>query len=252
MSEKPQHPVYVSAVTDATEHEYIADDLPGGYVDFSQETARDAVKRYAADEIGVKPDDIIVHHALGEQNRSPDPDYEHVVPLLYAVGTDGSSPSRQPDNILSQPPDLPDPNLAAASRGRVTVDAIIQKGGEVVLVERSEEKDQYPGALVIPGGHMEYGETTSEAAKREAQEETGLIVEPVTFWDEHTRYIDDDRGGFVNATYLCAPDDGELEGGSDAAAADWYDLADVLNDDVEIGFGHEHILRRLHGTLPDQ
>jgi ADP-ribose pyrophosphatase YjhB (NUDIX family) len=48
--------------------------------------------------------------------------------------------------------------------------AIIQSG-QILLTKRRDVE-----AWALPGGHVEAGETVAEAAKREAQEETGLEV----------------------------------------------------------------------------
>lgn len=55
----------------------------------------------------------------------------------------------------------------------LTVDAIIRTAEGIVLVKR-----KYPPlGWAIPGGFVEIGETVEAAAAREAQEETGLIIE---------------------------------------------------------------------------
>lgn len=56
-----------------------------------------------------------------------------------------------------------------------TVAAIIEDDGRFLLVE--EEAD---GAVLVnqPAGHLEYGETLLDAARREVREETGHVFEP--------------------------------------------------------------------------
>jgi len=49
----------------------------------------------------------------------------------------------------------------------VTVDLIVEHGGQLWLVQRKG------GAYALPGGFVEFGETLEEAAVREAQEELG-------------------------------------------------------------------------------
>ncbi len=56
----------------------------------------------------------------------------------------------------------------------LTVDIIIRVGHRtVVLIERKNP----PYGWAIPGGFVDYGESVETAARREAREETGLIVE---------------------------------------------------------------------------
>ena len=54
-----------------------------------------------------------------------------------------------------------------------TVDIIIAISGGIVLIKRKNP----PHGWAIPGGFIDYGESAESAARREAQEETGLDVE---------------------------------------------------------------------------
>ena len=60
--------------------------------------------------------------------------------------------------------------LVEAAAGAV----IINDKGEVLLIKSHKWGDKY----LIPGGHIEAGETIFQAAKREGEEETGLKLEP--------------------------------------------------------------------------
>lgn len=54
---------------------------------------------------------------------------------------------------------------------------IFNHDGEVLLLE----SHKWPGAYVVPGGHVELGERLEEAAVREAREETGLDIYDLEF-----------------------------------------------------------------------
>lgn len=53
-----------------------------------------------------------------------------------------------------------------------TVDIIIEIAGKIVLIKRKNP----PAGWAIPGGFIDYGESAEEAARREANEETGLEI----------------------------------------------------------------------------
>lgn len=53
-----------------------------------------------------------------------------------------------------------------------TVDIIIESDEGIILIERKNE----PFGWAIPGGFVDYGETLEQAAVREAQEETSLLI----------------------------------------------------------------------------
>lgn len=59
---------------------------------------------------------------------------------------------------------------------------IFNPRGELLLVRSHKWHDRY----VVPGGHVELGESAADAARREALEETGLAIHDVQFlhWQE--------------------------------------------------------------------
>ena len=54
---------------------------------------------------------------------------------------------------------------------------IFNQMGEILLLQ----SHKWPGAYVVPGGHVELGERLEETAVREAKEETGLDIYDLEF-----------------------------------------------------------------------
>src|ERR1700712_2769089 len=114
-------------------------------------------------------------------------------------------------------------------RPALTVDcAVIALSGgvpQVLLIQR----DQPPaaGSWALPGGFVEVDETLADAARRELQEETGVVVEHV----EQLRVFDplerDPRERILSVLHLAFIDRAEpsIRGGDDARAAAWHPLA---------------------------
>jgi 8-oxo-dGTP diphosphatase len=61
---------------------------------------------------------------------------------------------------------------------RVGVGVIIVRNGFVLLGERLGSHGA--GTWALPGGHLEFGESVEDCARRETQEETGLLLQTVS------------------------------------------------------------------------
>lgn len=105
----------------------------------------------------------------------------------------------------------------------VGVGAIIIEGDRVLLVKRAHPPLEAQWS--IPGGVLEVGELLREAAIREAQEETGLTVEPgeiLGVFDRLIRTGDRVQYHYVLIDFLCKRVKGELNPGSDADEVRWF------------------------------
>lgn len=63
------------------------------------------------------------------------------------------------------------------------------QGWQLLVVRRVETEPAFPNMWELPGGHVEHGETISEALRRETMEETGLIIQDVVGKFEELRWI---------------------------------------------------------------
>ena len=113
---------------------------------------------------------------------------------------------------------------------RVGVGAIVLHEGRVLLVRRGRAPAL--GLWSVPGGLVDLGETTVEAARREVEEECGLevrIAGLVGVLDRVTRDADGRvRYHWVLVDYLAVPESNDtITAGSDAAEVRWVTLDEV-------------------------
>jgi 8-oxo-dGTP diphosphatase len=95
-----------------------------------------------------------------------------------------------------------------------TVDIIIElAGGGIVLVQRKFP----PPGWAIPGGFVDYGERLSDAAVREAREETSLEVSLVALLGCYSDPRRDARRHTISTVFI-ARADGQPVAADDAAA----------------------------------
>ena len=64
-----------------------------------------------------------------------------------------------------------------------TIAFILIKNGKVLVERRSLDRENDPGAVAIPGGHIEPGETHQDALQRELREELGVSCSEFVFFE---------------------------------------------------------------------
>jgi 8-oxo-dGTP diphosphatase len=120
---------------------------------------------------------------------------------------------------------------------RVGVGAVVLDGDRVLLVRRG--RSPAAGKWSIPGGLVDLGETTAEAARREVLEECGIAVRLLGVAGVVDRVIRDDAGRvryhYVLVDYAARPESGPVRAGSDAAEACWVPISEVERFDTTAG-----------------
>jgi nucleoside triphosphatase len=99
---------------------------------------------------------------------------------------------------------------------------IFNPRGEVLLLK----SHKWPGAYVVPGGHIELGESLEQAAVREAREETGLEVRDLKFVCVQEFIFDPafwKRRHFLFFDFTCRADSVDVKLNDEAQAHLWVE-----------------------------
>ena len=118
----------------------------------------------------------------------------------------------------------------------VTVDAIIEVSGGIVLIRRSNP----PFGWALPGGFVDYGESLEEAVIREAKEETNLDLIEVKQFHTYSDPKRDPRFHTIGTVFI-AKAKGTPKAGDDA-----QDLKIVKPEAInklQLAFDHKKILQ---------
>ncbi|MGY0234293.1 NUDIX domain-containing protein [Longispora urticae] len=125
---------------------------------------------------------------------------------------------------------------------------------QVLMVERA--KAPFRGALALPGGFVEAGECPDVAAERELREETRLEARPLRLerLSVYGAAGRDPRGRMISVCFVAfSPDVAAPTAGSDAAAARWVPVAEVVDGTRPVAFDHRLMigdaLRHVRDTL---
>jgi len=120
---------------------------------------------------------------------------------------------------------------------RVGVGAVVVHGERVLLVKRGRPPGV--GRWSLPGGLVELGETTAEAARREVAEECGISVRVAGVAGVVDRVIRDEGGRiqyhYVLVDYLAFAESDAICAGTDAADVRWVRAEDLHALDVTEG-----------------
>jgi 8-oxo-dGTP diphosphatase len=91
----------------------------------------------------------------------------------------------------------------------VGVGVYIRKDGKILLGKRKNSHGE--GKWCPPGGHLEFGESFEECAKREAFEETGLKIKNVRFGTVTNDIFKDEGKHYITIAMIADHEEGEAK-----------------------------------------
>ena len=118
----------------------------------------------------------------------------------------------------------------------LTVDAIIEINGGIVIIRRSNP----PFGWALPGGFVDYGESLEQAVIREAKEETNLDITGIRQFHTYSDPERDPRFHTVGTVFI-AQAKGEPRAGDDAAGLEIVKLDQIAGR--EFAFDHKKIIQ---------
>ena len=96
------------------------------------------------------------------------------------------------------------------------------------------KNDPFKGMLSIPGGFINSGESVGDAMRREAKEETSLVVKPIAILGVYSDPRRDPRMHILSATFITRIVQGNEDARDDAAALQWVDIGGELDSLIQL------------------
>lgn len=120
--------------------------------------------------------------------------------------------------------ETPCPHCKNYSNRGLTIDAVIEEQGKILLIKRGAEP--FKDFWALPGGYVDWDETVEEAVAREVSEEIGVYSKP----SRHPHQA-------IDLAYSVSIT-GEPKAGDDAVELLWAPLDDL----PELAFDHTQII----------
>jgi 8-oxo-dGTP diphosphatase len=100
----------------------------------------------------------------------------------------------------------------------------VENEREILLIQR--KNDPFAGMWALPGGFVDENEAVGEVARRELQEETGVLLTEVTQMRTYSMPHRDPRGWTVSVAHIAFVEQENLciNAGDDAVEAAWFTL----------------------------
>jgi 8-oxo-dGTP pyrophosphatase MutT (NUDIX family) len=124
---------------------------------------------------------------------------------------------------------LPGLGPASLTVPPVVVCFVIERDRHVLLLRRSAWKDEAPGQWETGSGRVEPGESPSEAARREAREETGLEVEVLGQLGTHRFLRGPERVETLSVVLHCRAPAGAIVLSPEHEEARWVPIAEAAD-----------------------
>ena len=107
---------------------------------------------------------------------------------------------------------------------RVGIGVFIFKNGKFLMGQRKNSHGN--GTWSVPGGHLEFGESFEETARREVLEETGLSIKNVHFGGVTNDYFKDENKHYVTIWMLSECEKGKaiITEPDKFVQLSWYDF----------------------------
>lgn len=138
-----------------------------------------------------------------------------------------------------------------ANPSSATAAFILRHQGQELLVAR-RAKNPAKGTLDLPGGFVDMDETAEEGMRREIMEETGLVVETLSYlFSIPNRYVYSDIVIHTLDMFFVTTvsDDAAPQAADDAAELMWLPLADINPDDFGLKSINSAVSRFLENRL---
>lgn len=126
----------------------------------------------------------------------------------------------------------------------LAVDGIITKEKKVLLIKRAIKP--FCGYWVLPGGHVNYGETTEEALRREIKEELGISVKVKKLIGVYSDPKRDPRYHLVAIVYELKKGKGKIRLNYESSEFRYFHLKNLPR---KIGFDHRKIIKDSKGRF---
>lgn len=124
----------------------------------------------------------------------------------------------------------------------VTVDVVLfrfENGvKEILLIQRL--KDPFKDCWALPGGFVDQGEDLEDAAKRELQEETNVVLSNLTQYKAYGKPDRDPRGHTVSIIFVGELLDNQVaKAQDDAKSLEWFSVDNL----PKLAFDHDQIVQ---------